>query len=147
MLAPLYSLSNSCTGIANAKEYAKDLWSNSSRGLKHKVAPGKFAYIQADTLWSEEERQHLRPGHGWVCELGDAGDDKGCFEKTYSSSVARSWTDYEGVRLQGGESALKVERWFHRTPDDASGCTFVEWDPKKDGAAAGPHILLYTDVH
>ena len=111
------------------------------------VAPGKFAYIQADTLWSEEERQHLRPGHGWVCELGDAGDDKGCFEKTYSSSVARSWTDYEGVRLQGGESALKVERWFHRTPDDASGCTFVEWDPKKDGAAAGPHILLYTDVH
>ena len=62
-----------CPGIANAKEYAKDLWVNASHGLKHKVKPSKFAYIQADKLWSEKERQHLRPGHGWVCELGDGG--------------------------------------------------------------------------
>ena len=28
-----------------------------------------------------------------------------------------------------GESALVVKRWFHRADDDATGCTFVEWDP------------------
>ena len=27
---------------------------------------------QARELWSEEERVHLRPGHFWVCELGNA---------------------------------------------------------------------------
>ena len=118
------------TGIANAKEYAKDLWSNKLRG---KVAPGKFCYIQADALWSEKERQHLRPGHGWVAELGDAGDGKGSFEESFSLPP-RSWRDYKGTRFYDGESALTIKRWFHRTEDDASGCTFVEWDPEKDVA-------------
>ena len=27
-------------------------------------------------LWSKEEKKHLRPGHFWACELGDA-DGKG----------------------------------------------------------------------
>ena len=97
------------------------------------MGPRKFGYVQADALWSEAERQHLRPGHGWVFEFGDAGDGKGCFLQTFSLP-RRSWKDYEGTRFYDGESALKVKRWFHRTDDDPSGCTFVEWDPKKDKA-------------
>ena len=31
--------------------------------------------IQARELWSNEERVHLRPGHFWVCELGDANGE------------------------------------------------------------------------
>ena len=27
-----------------------------------------------------------------------------------------------------------MRRWFHRTDDDASGCTFVEWDSARDAA-------------
>ena len=34
--------------------------------LRSKVVPGKFGYVQADKLWSESERKHLRPGHGCV---------------------------------------------------------------------------------
>mmetsp|Transcript_57590 Transcript_57590/g.158172 ORF Transcript_57590/g.158172 Transcript_57590/m.158172 type:complete len:263 (-) Transcript_57590:25-813(-) len=111
--------STAAKGIANAREYVKDLWATK---LRPNAKPGKFAYIQADELWSESERKHLRPGHGWICELGDAGGDKGCFEKTFKLA-ARSWQVHEGARFYDGESALKVHRWFHRTDDDASGWT------------------------
>ena len=44
----------------------------------------------------------------------------------------RGWKDYKGTRFYDGECALTVKRWFDRTNDDASGCTFIEWDPKKN---------------
>ena len=58
------------TGQVNAKSRAKDLWQELKRLLK----AGKFAAVQARELWSTEERVHMRPGHFWACELGDAGD-------------------------------------------------------------------------
>jgi len=74
--------STAANGIASAKEYAKDLW---AKTLRSKVAPYKFAAMQADVLWSESERQHLRPGHFWMCELGDAGGGKGSLSRGPSS--------------------------------------------------------------
>ena len=97
--------------------------------------------MQADVLWSESERRHLRPGHFWICELGDAGEGKGSFEQSFSLAP-RSWKEYKGTRFYDGESALVVKRWFHRTDDDASGCTFVEWDPKKDSAPDAPPAAM-----
>ena len=35
-----------------------------------------------------------------------------------------------------------VKRWFHRTDDDASGCTFVEWDSSKHAAVGAPPIAM-----
>ena len=76
----------------------------------------------------------------WVFEFGDAGDDKGSFEQSFSLAP-RSWKDYKGTRFYDGESALTVKRWFHRTDDDPTGCTFVEWDPKEDPAPGSPQYL------
>jgi hypothetical protein len=58
------------SGQANAKARAKALWQE----LKRLLSSGKFAAVQARELWSTEERVHMRPGHFWACELGDAGD-------------------------------------------------------------------------
>ena len=116
--------STAAVGVATEKVFIKDLWGK----LRSKVAPSKFAAVQADELWSESERCQLRPGHFWMCELGDAGDGKGSIEQSFSLS-GRNWKDYKGIRFSDGESALVVKRWFHRTDDDASGCTFKEMDP------------------
>ena len=56
------------SGIANAKARAKALWQELKRVLK----AGKFAAVQAREVWSEEEHVHMRPGHFWACEMGDA---------------------------------------------------------------------------
>ena len=125
-------------GIANAREFVKDLW---AKKLRAKVAPGKFGYVQADQLWSVSERKHLRPGHGWVFEFGDAGGTKGSFEESFTLGQ-RNWKEYKGTRFYDGEAALVVKRWFHRTDDDASGCTFVEWDPTKDAKPGDPPVAL-----
>lgn len=123
-------------GVANEREYAKDL----SRRLRRQAAPGKFGCVQADALWSESERKHLRPGHHWIFEFGEA--DSGSCEKQAFKLAPRSWKVYEGTRYYDGEAAMVVKRWFHRTDDDASGCTFVEFDPKKHTAAGAPPVAL-----
>ena len=72
--------STAAAGVANEKVFIKDLWSK----LRDRVVPSRFAAVQADVLWSESERRHLRPGHFWICELGDAGEGKGSFEQSFS---------------------------------------------------------------
>ena len=131
--------STAADGIASEREYAKDLW---TKTLRSQVAPTKFAAVQADALWSESERRHLRPGHFWMCELGDAGGGKGSFEQGPFKLAPRSWKEYLGTRFYDGEAALNVKRWFHRCPDDASGRKFVAWDPKKDAAPGAPPVAL-----
>jgi len=86
--------------------------------------------------------RHLRPGHGWVCELGDAGGDKGCIEETFKLPNTRSWKEHKGIRFYDGESALVVRRWFHRTDDDATGCTFVEQDLQRHAAPGAPPVAM-----
>ena len=39
-----------------------------------KARPGAWGCVQARELWSTKEEIHLRPGHHWLCEFGDAGD-------------------------------------------------------------------------
>ena len=96
--------------------------------------------MQADELWSESERIHLRPGHHWVFEFGDAGDGS-CVKRRFELAP-RSWTEYEGTRYYNGEAALVIKRWFHRADDDASGCTFIEWDSAKATAPGAPPAAL-----
>ena len=38
-----------------------------------KAKPGAWGCVQARELWSTEEDVHLRPGHHWIFEFGDAG--------------------------------------------------------------------------
>lgn len=130
--------SMAAAGIANHRTFEKDLWANK---LRSKVAPGKFGYVQADALWSEAERKHLRPGHGWLFEFGDAGEGKGSFKQSFKMAP-KSWQLYEGTCFYDGEAALVVKRWFHRIDDDASGCTFVEWDPKADAKPGAPPVAM-----
>jgi len=128
--------STAAKGIANAKMFEKDLVGK----LLKKAQPRLFGAVQADTLWCESERQHLRPGHFWLFEFGDAGGGS-VVEKSFEL-VGRSSVDYKGTCFYNGQHALKVKRWFHRTDYDASGCTFVPWDPTKDAAKDAPPVEL-----
>lgn len=81
-----------------------------------KLKAGKFAAVQARELWSTEEKIHLRPGHFWVCELGDA-DGNGSpilHEFTRKNEV---FTLSTGAQVRGsiGESVLLLRRYYHRT--------------------------------
>jgi hypothetical protein len=128
--------STTAKGIANAREFQKDLVAK----LLQKAKPGFFGAVQADELWSESERRHLRSGHHWVFQFGDAGDGS-CVKKRFELAP-RSWTEYEGTRYYNGEAALVIKRWFHRADDDASGCTFIEWDSAKATAPGAPPAAL-----
>ena len=93
-----------------------------------KKGAGKFISAQARVLWSQEERVHMRPGHHWVAELGDADGEgspviKGPFQQQEY---------FEGLRFDKGDYALLVRRWYNRTPEDRMGLTFMRWeDPQK----------------
>ena len=62
-----------------------------------------------------------------------------------ASSREQQALDLEMSCLSGcssSESAVVVKRWFHRTDDDASGCTFTELDPKDVAPGAPPVAML-----
>ena len=121
----------SCTaqsGLANAKARAKALWAK----LKLLLKVGKYAAVQARELWSTEERVHLRPGHFWVCELGDV-DGKGSpvahiFSQKNEVNVASDGQKYRGDE---GECLLLIRYYYHRMADDASDLTCMRLKPKK----------------
>jgi hypothetical protein len=105
------------SGIANARERAKEL----VLGLMQELKAGEFAAVQARERWSSEESIHLRPGHYWLFELGDAGQ---------GSPVSKTFDKREmfrGIRFDANECAIRVKRWLNRTADDLEGLTFVEW--------------------
>ena len=108
-------------GIANAKQRAKALWAK----LKPLLKAGKFAAVQVRRLWSEEERRHLRPGHFWACELGDA-DGKG---SPIIAGPFKERTTFEGQRFDEGECAILLRRYYHRVASDPNGLTFVRFEP------------------
>ena len=131
-------------GQQNAKTRAKALWKELKRVLK----PGKFGAAQARELWSTEEQVHMRPGHFWALQFGDAGDlladpsRKGTVVlKEFSSREYwppnegdPDWKDvYRGIprhRYDPGECALLLRCYVHRTADDPEGLTFVRWQEK-----------------
>lgn len=110
-------------GLGNAKARAKALWPD----LKRNVKAGKFAAVQARELWSTEEKVHLRPGHFWACELGDA-DGKG--SPILEGPFAKR-TTFEGQRYDPGECAILLRRYYHRVADDRQGLTFMRWQAEK----------------
>jgi len=72
--------------------------------LRPKVLPGRYGSVQARELWSTSEEVHLRPGHHWVFELGDAGDGT-CVEKKFNLA-GRRHEIYKGTRFDDGDEAL-----------------------------------------
>ena len=115
-------------GLANERARAKALWTE----LKRVVKAGRHAAVQARALWSQEERVHLRPGHFWACELGDA-DGKGSPIIHTFTKKSEYFTLSNGQKMRGdaGECLLLIRRYFHRTVEDPSGLTFKLWAGKK----------------
>ncbi len=37
--------------------------------------------VKARAQWSTEEDVHRRPGHHWLCEFGDTGNDTSCVKQ------------------------------------------------------------------
>ena len=102
--------------------------------------------MQARELWSTKEEVHLRPGHHWLFELGDAGDGT-CLEtlpngKKEFTLAPRKWVDHKGTRFYNGDRVVIVKRWLHRVDEDASGLTFKEWDPKQDVDPNQPPVAM-----
>ena len=105
-----------------------------------KAKPGNWACVQARELWSTEEEVHFRPGHHWLCELGDAGDGTSC-EKKFELGP-RQWEDYKGTRFYNGDQALVIKRWLNRVDEDASGLTFEEWDPASEADTSQEPVAM-----
>lgn len=115
-------------GLANAVKRAKALWLELKRVLK----PGKHVAIQARELWSTEERRHLRPGHFWGAELGDADGNGSPVIHTFTKkSEFFELSDGRKMRGDAGECLLLLRRYFHWTLEDLSGLTFKQFKPKK----------------
>lgn len=113
-------------GLAYAAARAKDLWGRLKARVVGKGGAGKFVAVQATELWSTEERVHMRPGHHWVAELGDAGGGSPVLKGPFTQRET-----YEGQRYDPGEYALLLRRYYHRTADDRLGLTFKRWEGKK----------------
>ncbi len=96
--------------------------------------------VQTRTPWSTEEDTHRRPGHHWLCEFGDAGNDTIC-EKKFNLSHWK-WEDYRGTRFHTGDYALAIKRWINRVEEDESGLTFQEWTPDVDTSRPPVAILI-----
>ena len=88
----------------------------------------------------------MRPGHFWVCKLGDAGKLLGGSTPMGSPILAgpfakrQNWPPKEGEAgwkeiyrgipshlYDKDDCALLVDHYYHRTADDPEGLTFVRW--------------------
>ena len=110
------------SGIANAKARQKALW----KSLKPLLHEGKLAAVQARELWSTEEQVHMRPGHFWVCELGNFDGCGSPIIHTYTKKN-EVFTLSNGQKHRGdeGDCLLLLRRYYHRVADDPKGLTFV----------------------
>jgi len=72
------------------------------------VKPGVWGCVQARAQWSTEEDAHMRPGHHWLCEFGDAGNGTSC-ERQFNLGH-RQCEDYRGTRFYNKDSALVIKR-------------------------------------
>ena len=94
--------------------------------------------MQARALWSTEERVHLRPGHFWVCELGNY-DGKGSPIIHTFSRKNEVFTLSDGRKMRGdaGECLLLIRHYFHRVVEDSSGLTFKRWQARSGRVRTG----------
>ena len=70
--------------------------------------PGVWVCVQTRGQWVTEEDVHIRPGHHWMCEFGDAGNDTSC-EKQFNLSHHK-WEDYRVTRFYKGDCDLVIKR-------------------------------------
>jgi hypothetical protein len=70
----------------------------------------------------------MRPGHHWLCEFGDPGNDTSC-EKQFNLDHHKC-EDYRGTlcqtRFYNQESVLVIKHWINSVEEDASGLSFQE---------------------
>ena len=104
------------------------------------MKPGVWGCVQARAQWSTEEDAHIRPGHHWLFEFGDAGNGTSC-EKQFNLDH-RKCQDYRGTRFYNEDSALVIMRWLNRVEEDASGLTFQEWTPDVDTSRPPVAMLI-----
>ncbi len=104
------------------------------------VKPGVWGCVQDRAQWSTEEDAHIRPGHHWLCEFGDAGNDTSC-EKQFNLDH-RKCEDYGGTRLYNKDSALVIKRWLNRVEEDASRLMFQEWTQDVDTSRPPVAMLI-----
>jgi hypothetical protein len=82
----------------------------------------------------------MRPGHHWLCEFGETGNDTSC-EKEFNLSQ-RTWEDCRGTRFYKKDRALVIKWWLNRVEEDASGLTFQEWTPDVDTSRSPVTMLI-----
>jgi hypothetical protein len=102
--------------------------------------PGVWGCVQARAQWSTEEDAHMRPGHHWLCEFGDAGNGTSC--EKYFNLAHRNCEDYRGTHFYNKDSALVIKRWLNRVEKDASGLRFQEWTPDVDTSRPPVAMLI-----
>jgi hypothetical protein len=104
------------------------------------VKSGVWCCVQARAQWSTEEDAHMRPGHHWICEFGDAGNGTSC-ERLFNLGHHQC-EDYRGTRFYNKDSALVIKRWLNRVEEDVSGLTFQEWTPDVDTSRTPVTMLI-----
>ena len=82
----------------------------------------------------------MRPGHHWMCEFGDVGNETSCAKQF--NLEHRKWEDYGGTRFYNKDRALVIKRWLNRVEEDASGLTFQEWTSDVDTSHPPVDILI-----
>jgi hypothetical protein len=90
-------------------------------------------------IWSTEEDAHMRPGHHWLCEFGDAGNGTSC--ERHFNLGHRQCEDYRGRSFYNKDSALVIKRCLNRV-EDSSGLTFQEWTPDVDTSRPPVAMLI-----
>ena len=106
--------------------------------------PGVWGCVQARAQWSTEEDAHIRPGHHWLCEFGDAGNGTSC-EKKFNLDHHKC-EDYRGTRFYNKDSALVIKRRLNRVEKDASGLTFQEWTPDVDTSSPPVPMMINSSA-
>jgi hypothetical protein len=85
---------------------------------------GVWGYVQTRTQWSTEEDVHRRPGHHWLCEFGDTGNNTSCV-KQFNLCVGGL---YLGTHVSTKENVLSSSngdstewRWMRQDSRSKSG--------------------------
>ena len=89
------------------------------------IKSGVWGCVQARVQWSTEEDTHIRPGHHWLCEFGDAGNGTSSPKQFNLEHHTRE--DYRDTHFYKGDCTLVINRWINRVEEDVSGLTFEEW--------------------
>jgi hypothetical protein len=99
-----------------------------------------MVHTKTRVQWSTEEDTHGRPGHHWLYEFGDGGNDTGCVKQFNLSYF--TWEDHWETRFYNGDCTLVMKWWFHRVEEDTSELTFQEWTPDVDKSRSPVPMLI-----